>query len=161
MNTTTYVYEIVNLITRDDLAPRTDNVIRVICSVTATDPSERTISSGVAFELEAGETFIPFADLDEATVRSWVDAQTDQWYVIKYGLNAQLEQQSAQLPKTQMPPWLPTPEEQHLLIIQHLSTATTATSTATTVGIQTPQISEDYLKALIYEVLEEINQNNV
>ncbi len=164
MNTTTYTYEIINLITRDDEPPRLDNVTQVVCSITATNYLGRTLLSGHSFNLQDGETFIPFADLDEATVRSWVDAQTNQWNLFKYQMDQTFEQLVTPEPKVKHPPWVPTAEDQAAAILEMLSTATTSTlmSTSTSIvgGIQ-PSISEDYIKALIYEVLEEINNSNV
>jgi len=156
----TYTYEITNLFTTDVNPERPKDVVRVLTAVTATSPTGQTKMLNCMFNMSPAESsFTAFEDLTDAQVRQWVDA-SDQWPFYQTELDNMLAETPAPSFVPQTLPWLPT-EEQSIAEMQAMDPATSSSNTMTVTSPVMAQVSEEYIKALVYQVLEEVNGSQV
>ncbi len=170
----TYEYQIQQLITNDVNQGRPNAVCKVLTVVTATSPDGRQQSLNVVFDIlqDINAPFTDFSQLTQEQVRAWIDAAEDQWVPCKRDLDMLLDEPISLLVARDLP-WLPSQEEM-LADIQAHQASTTAISTTTRVipsflnsGTQTTlgsidiAMAEEYIKALVYQVLEEVKSSQV
>lgn len=160
----TYTYQIIELITSNKDDQRPTDVMRVLTQITATDPEGRTETLNCMFDTPRSGDFVPFDQLTEEHVRAWVDAAQIQWADYKNQLTLQLEAAAGRPQYEPKPlPWLPTPEAVSASIQAQIEPGTTSGNTTTSFGLN-PVFSndyEEYIKALIFQVIEEINSSKV
>lgn len=111
------------------------------------DINNVSVQRWAAFGLEPGESFVDYDNLTESLVRSWVESH-DFWPVVKAEMAEQIDQIVNPARKPLTPPWV--------VVTTATSTATTSTSVSGAVDTQ-----EIYLRALIYQILDEIKETTV
>lgn len=157
----TYSYEIINLYIVNTNPDRPNDVVKVLTVVTATNPTGLTKTLNCMFDILPEESFTQFDQLTLEQVSSWVDASV-QWPIYKKELDAMLDKPPMVQLDQQTPPWIPT-EAQSIaeFQIQNPDPATSSSNTTTVVSPIVAQVSEEYIKALVYQVLEEVNESQV
>lgn len=159
----TYTYEIINLITEDSNSERPKNVFRVLTTVTATDTAGREKQLNCMFNLSPSDSFTPFDQLTEPQLREWVDSSL-QWEYFHSELDKMLEEPVNPLIfEVLPPPWKPAVVVDESLIDMAV-VGTTGTSISNLLGATPPPtttLTQETVRALIYEVLAEINSGTV
>jgi hypothetical protein len=157
----TYTYEIINLHTTTANPDRPNDVVKILTVVTATNPAGQSKTLNCMFDMTPKESFTQFDQLTQEQVSGWIDAAV-QWPTYKKELDSMFDN----LPMVQLEqrplPWLPT-EAQSIaeFQIQNPDPTTSSSNTTTVVSPIVAQVSEEYIKALVYQVLEEVNESQV
>lgn len=159
----TYTYKIASLITTQRDSQRPNLVTNVIVVITGETDQGRVASLHCNFFLdtEGGSSdWTDFQNLTEQQVMAWVDSYPDQKqsYLTEIDRLLTTETLFSDL-RSQPLPWAP-PQDPPLVIPQVQSD----TSSSNTVTMVTPMLNlhnQEAIKALIYEVLEEIRNNQV
>jgi hypothetical protein len=156
--TTTYEYVITHLYTLDTDPNRPQKVVRALTSVSAQGANQKTVNMNCMFVLqEDGETFTPFDQLIEPVVRSWIDALEEQWNYHKSAIDRILQEPVIDQPQTPTLPWLSTPDLTFVPLAEPEQQAEAlAQSTVQNLFGAAANLSDEYIKNLIYQVLEEI-----
>lgn len=126
---------------------RPNHVVYVVCDIKAVDEATQTqVQRWSAFAVCATETFTFFEELTESQVRGWVESH-ESWPFIQAEMADQINSILNPEKVAMRPPWEPEP------------VVTTATSTATIAN--SVEAQEIYLRALIYEIIDEIKDSTV
>lgn len=96
-----YSYRILNLVTSDNMPDKPNYVKRILVNLEVSDQDNQTATMDCFFNLPEGQdsTFIDFNQLDEVTIRNWIDSCQEQWAIHKRDLDSIL---SAKYPKDQL-----------------------------------------------------------
>jgi hypothetical protein len=146
-----YTFEISNLSTTDQYIEKPNMVTGIMLMFTGIDDTDNisgTMYSVLGLTPNEGE-FIPFENLTDEIVRSWIDENDPRIERLREMVSSTIQQKrdaTRILPATDMktPPWVPEP------VVSETSSSNTATNL-------TPTSFDDVrITALIYQVLDEI-----
>lgn len=144
-----YSYVIIDLVTDNKNDQKPNNVVRVLTQLTAFDDQNKSVSINCFFDIlvQSGD-FVPFEQLDETTVRFWIDNYClAQMNVFKAQLDQMLvaDQPIVEVVSSSLP-WVNQTNT--------LTDTVSVVNTSTTMPILGPEQIE-FFKKLIREVLAE------
>lgn len=159
----TYTYNIIQMVITNRTPERPKEVLRVITDVTGTTPNGHSQLLSAAFEVypeEGNDTFVPFEEITEELARQWVDADLRQWSIVRSQMDAMLADR-IKLDElvSVLVPWIPLPEPVIYPETTSQNTTTSVLDPMLSIGISS--VPDERIKALIYEVLEEIKGSQV
>lgn len=148
-----YSYTILNLVTSDKNQQTPKYVKRVLTNIQVQDQNDRTASMDCFFDLPTADSsaFLAYEDLDEATIRAWVDSCTEQWAIHKRDLDSILTSHYPDDPLQLRPvPW----------VAREIITSVETTEPVSTESLQQAQDlqlqqQKQYLENLIRQILSE------
>lgn len=149
MNSYSYVIDQLMASNQNPERPRT--VARAFVSVTVTGPDQASLTMTTFFDFVSSDTFVPYDELTEEMVRSWIDAQTTRWDELHTQLDELLEnQRSSSVLENPPLPWAPVGEA-----------AVADSGTISPTNPPLAYMSEIQLRALIYEVVQQAQAEKV